>query len=97
MRISYENEREAEAVAQAVSPDNVKVPHGLFIKTTRRGSEVLTQIQCELKLQTLIATIDDLLCCVSTAEKAFSAIKRVEGASSNPYSNFSQASHIGVK
>ncbi len=91
MRISYKNEREAEAVAQAVSPDNVKVPQGLFIKTTRRGSEVLTQIRCELRLQTLIATIDDLLCCVSTAEKAFSVVNRVEGASSNPYSNFGKA------
>jgi len=78
MRISYENEREAEAVAQAVSPDNVKVPRGLFIKTTRSGSEVLTQIRCELRLQTLIATIDDLLSCVSTAEKAFSVVKRLE-------------------
>ena len=78
IRISYENEREAEAVAQAVSPDNVKVPRGLFIKTTRKGSEILTRIKCELRLQTLIATIDDLLCCVSTAEKAFSVVKRLE-------------------
>ncbi|UCE16091.1 MAG: hypothetical protein JSV12_00260 [Candidatus Bathyarchaeota archaeon] len=78
LRISYENEREAKAVAQAVSPDNVKVPNGLSIKTTQRKFEVLTQIQCELRLQTLIATIDDLLCCVSTAEKAFSVAKRLE-------------------
>jgi len=78
VKISYENEKEAEAVVQAVSPDNVKVPHGLFIKTTRSGSEVLTQIRCELRLETLMATIDDLLCCVSTAEKAFSVAKRLE-------------------
>lgn len=86
VRISYENEREAEAVAQAVSPDNVKVPRGLFIKTTRRGSEVLTQIRCELRLQTLMATIDDLLSCVSTAEKAFSVVKRLEAHFPRPSS-----------
>jgi len=86
LRISYENEREAEAVAQAVSPDNVKVPQGLFIKTTRRGSEVLTQIRCELKLQTLLATIDDLLCCISTAEKTFSVAKRFEARFRQPSS-----------
>ena len=86
MRISYENEREAEAVAQAVSPDNVNVPRGLFIKTTRSGSEVLTQIRCELRLQTLIATIDDLLSCVSTAEKAFSVVKRLEARFQRPSS-----------
>ena len=86
MRISYENEREAKAVAQAVSPDNAKVPNGLSIKTTQRKFEVLTQIQCELRLQTLIATIDDLLCCVSTAEKAFSAVKRLEARVQRPSS-----------
>jgi hypothetical protein len=84
VRISYENEREAEAVAQAVSPDNTKVPPGLIIKTTRKGSEILTQIQCELRLQTLIATIDDLLCCVSTAEKAFSVVKKLENRFQRP-------------
>ena len=86
VRISYENEREAEAVAQAVSPDNTKVPRGLSIKTTRKGSEILTQIQCELRLQTLIATIDDLLCCVSTAEKTFSVVKKLEKRLQRPSS-----------
>jgi len=74
--LSYENEREAEAVAKAVSPDNVKVPLGLFIKTTRRESKVFTKVECETKLETFIATIDDLLSCVSIAEKAFSVAKK---------------------
>jgi len=80
VRISYENEREAKAVAQAVSPDNVKVPSGLFIKTTHRGTKVFTTMKCDLSLNTFIATIDDLLSCISVAEKTFGAIKefRVE-------------------
>ena len=73
--LSYKNEREAEAVAKAVSPDNVKVPLGLFVKTTRRKSKVFTTIECETKLETFMATIDDLLSCVSIAEKAFSVAK----------------------
>lgn len=76
IRLSYRNEREAEAVAKAVSPDNMEVPPGLFIKTVRNGSEVLTNIECKTRLQTLIATIDDLLACVSVAEKAFSVAKK---------------------
>ena len=74
--LSYENESEAEAVAKAVSPDNVRVPSGLLIRTIRRGARVLTLVRCEMKLQTFIATIDDFLCCVSVAEKAFSAAKK---------------------
>jgi len=75
IKLSYRNEREAEAVAKAVSPDNVKVPHGLFIKTIRRGPEVFTTIECKKRLETFMATIDDLLSCVSIAEKAFSVAK----------------------
>jgi len=73
--LSYKNEREAEAVAKAVSPDNVEVPPGLFVKTTRRGPKVFTKIECETRLETFVATIDDLLSCVSVAEKAFSVAK----------------------
>ena len=73
--LTYDAVREAEAVASAVSPDNVRVPPGLFVKTTRRENKVFTQIECETRLQTFIATIDDLLACVSIAEKAFSTVK----------------------
>jgi len=66
---------EADAVARAVSPDNVRVPQGLFIKTTRRGNKVLTQIVCKTKLNTFMATIDDLLSAVSVAERALSTVK----------------------
>jgi len=76
IRLSYENEREAEAVAKAVSPDNVEVPQGLYVKTVRKGSDVLTRIECQTRLQTLIATIDDLLACVSVAEKTFKVAKK---------------------
>jgi len=76
----YKNEREAEAVAKAVSPDNVKVPPGLSINTVKRGSKVFTYVKCETKFQTFMATIDDLLCCVSIAEKALSAAKEFKVA-----------------
>ena len=75
IQLCYKNEREAEAIAKAVSPDNVEVPPGLFIKTIRTGSKVLTTVECQTRLQTLIATIDDLLACVSLAEKTFKIVK----------------------
>jgi len=76
IRLSYGNEREAEAVAKAVSPDNVEVPSGLYIETVRNGFEVLTKVECQKRLQTLIATLDDLLACVSVAEKTFKVAKK---------------------
>ena len=76
IRLLYRNEREAEAVAKAVSPDNVEVPQGLLIETARNGSEVYTKVECQTRLQTLIATLDDLLACVSVAEKTFKVAKK---------------------
>ena len=73
--LSYKTLREAEAVANAVSPDNVKVPEGLSIKTMRRGKIVLTNIVCKSRLQTFLATIDDLLSAVSVAERTLLAVR----------------------
>jgi len=73
--LSYRSLLEAEAVAKAVSPDNVRVPLGLFVKTMRRGKRVFTIIECETRLQTFVATIDDLLSGVSVAERVVSVVK----------------------
>lgn len=74
----YDDPLEAEAVAKAVSPDNVKVPPALSIKTVRKKAKVLTRIECEeSRFGTFVATIDDFLSCVSVAEKALSAANRM--------------------
>lgn len=74
--IYYDDAETAKAVAEAVSPDNFKVPPGLSIKTLRRENEVSTFIKCRKKLPTFIATIDDLLFSISTAEKTLKTIKK---------------------
>ncbi len=73
--LEYIDVKTAEAVAKAVSPDNFKTPAGLTVKTVRENNKVITEIKCEGKLATFNATIDDLLFCVSTAEKALKTIK----------------------
>jgi hypothetical protein len=74
--LEYKEERTAEAIAKAVSPDNLKTPIGLTVKTVRENSKVITEIHCEAKLVTFTATIDDLLFSVSTAEKTLHVLKR---------------------
>ena len=72
IRLAYKSVREAKAVAEAVTPDNFKVPRGLRVETIRKGKIVLTHIACKTQLQTFMSTIDDLLESVSVAENAFS-------------------------
>ena len=74
--LEYADAKTADAIANSVSPDNFKTPTGLAIKTKRKNSSVLTEITAEGKLSTFIATIDDLLFCVSTAEKTLRTIAK---------------------
>jgi len=76
--LEYDDVKTAEAVAKAVSPDNFKTPRGLSIKTTWKKEKVFTRIECDGKLATFIATIDDLLFCTSTAEKTLQTTKRLK-------------------
>ena len=72
--LEYKNKKTAKTVAEAVSPDNFKAPVGLQIQTEQENNKVVTQIECEGKLFTLISTIDDLLFSASTAEKTIQSV-----------------------
>lgn len=71
----YETRREAQAVAEAVSPDNTETPIGLTVETVRDNCQLLAFVQCDKGLGTFLATLDDLLACISIAEKAFEAVQ----------------------
>jgi tRNA threonylcarbamoyladenosine modification (KEOPS) complex Pcc1 subunit len=74
--LEYDDEKIAKAITEAVSPDNFKTPKGLLLKTIWQKEKVLTEIKCEKGLQTFIATLDDLLFCISTAEKTIQTTKK---------------------
>jgi hypothetical protein len=76
--LEYDDARLAEAVAKAVSPENLKTPKGLSIKTAWQAKRVVTHIKYRGKLATFIATVDDLLFSASTAEKAVQTARKLE-------------------
>lgn len=76
--LEYVDQKTAEAVAKAVSPDNYAAPTSLKVETIRENNKVITQIFCDGKLATFTATIDDLLSSVTTAEKTVQAVTRIK-------------------
>jgi len=74
--VGYKNGGYAEAITKAVSPDNLKTPLGLDVKTLRKGRFAVTFIECNQRLETFIATIDDLLSCIQIAEKTLGAVEK---------------------
>jgi hypothetical protein len=71
----YETRREAESIDMATSPDNIKIPPGLAIETKRDKYLFRATVKCEKTLNTFISTLDDLLACISVAEKTFQAVE----------------------
>ncbi len=75
--LEYGSARVAKAIADAVSADNLKAPSGMIVETACNGKKVFTKIEFEGKLATFIATVDDLLFSVSTAEKALCVMEKL--------------------
>jgi tRNA threonylcarbamoyladenosine modification (KEOPS) complex Pcc1 subunit len=72
--IEYDNAKIAEAIADAVSPDNLVAPRGLSVKTRRERKKVVTRVVCQA-FPTFVATIDDILFSITTAEKTLRKTK----------------------
>ncbi|MEM3402212.1 MAG: KEOPS complex subunit Pcc1 [Candidatus Hadarchaeales archaeon] len=63
----YPSKEIAKAVGRAISPDNLKAPKGMKISTRVRGEKVVTEVRFDGRIETLTATLDDLLACIQTA------------------------------
>jgi hypothetical protein len=74
--LHYGNSSIAKAVAMALSPDNLRTPTGLAVTTIQKRRKVITEIKCKGKMDTFIATIDDLLSSASIAENTLRATMR---------------------
>ena len=64
----------AKAVAEAINPDNLQAPDGLTLAVKRRGAEISIEVRCPKGVGNLLSTLDDLLSCLSAAEKTIDGL-----------------------
>ncbi|MBS7637586.1 hypothetical protein KEJ49_01670 [Candidatus Bathyarchaeota archaeon] len=81
--LRYRSEREARAVLDAVSPDNIQAPEGINLTSEASGGELRISITCHRGIKSLTATVDDLLSCIQAAERALEEIQKAK-RSKNP-------------
>lgn len=65
---TYDGSSVSQAIAAALGPDNLQAPKSVKVNTVARGRQVVTTIGVEGRIETLLATLEDLLSCTSTAE-----------------------------
>jgi hypothetical protein len=64
----YSGEKISKAIARALGPDNLRLPKGLGVKTSALDKKVVSEVELDGRIETLLATLDDLLACTQTAE-----------------------------
>jgi phosphoserine phosphatase len=72
--VEYGTAAEAKAVVRSILPDNVNDRSDLQIRTWSEGRTVQIKVLCLDRLETVLATLDDLLACMQVAERALRAV-----------------------
>lgn len=72
--LRYPDEETTRAVVEAIGPDNYKAPPGLTLSIDVRKTEIIISIKCPKGVGSLLATLDDLLSCLSAAEKTLQSL-----------------------
>lgn len=75
LRVYVDDHLKARALLRALEPDNQSAPERLTIKGWVSGSMLIMKVRSEVKIETILNTLDDLVVCLSTAEKCLEAVK----------------------
>ena len=77
LRFKYHDEKIAKAVSKAIRPDNLKTPDFMIINTFYVGDNVIIKILYSKRIETLLATVDDLLLCVNAIEECIEVMEKM--------------------
>jgi hypothetical protein len=70
VEICFSSSAEAEATVKALIPDNVNFPKGLSMEMfSNNNNTLLIKFFCNIKIETLINTVDEVLNLISLAKK----------------------------
>ena len=68
--IKYTDQTTAQSILEAITPDNIKAPQGISINANVKDTTLLITVNCKRGVGSLLSTLDDLILCIQSAEKA---------------------------
>jgi Transcription factor Pcc1. len=69
LRVVFCDDRESEGALRSLLPDNEPLPPGLSVEMVVEGRVLVAEIRCERGVDSLLATLDDLLASLNLAER----------------------------
>lgn len=76
VELEFSEAEASQTVFRAISPDNEPLPPGLELSAELKGSKIILSIRCERSLQSLLATLDDLLHMLALAESVARQVRK---------------------
>ncbi len=76
VEMEFEDAHIAEIVFKALLPDNKPLPTGLEVSAELEGKRIIFKVYCQRPLQSLLATIDDILSMAKIAEQTARTMNR---------------------
>jgi tRNA threonylcarbamoyladenosine modification (KEOPS) complex Pcc1 subunit len=74
IKLEFQSPETAEQVLDAISPDNSPVPAGLTIECLIEGANLLVKIQCERSIESLGATLEDIMSAIDLSMRTSESV-----------------------
>ncbi len=75
IELQFELASDTEYILKSVTPDNFPLPEGLQIKSSMVQNQIIFEIKCERSLESLAATIEDLLSAIDLSIRTLESIQ----------------------
>ena len=74
MELTFESPNHAVRVLDAIAPDNYPLPTGIMIDAQVNGSILLILIECERGIDSLRATLEDIMSAIDLSIRTYKSI-----------------------
>jgi hypothetical protein len=75
IQLEFESEEEAKTTLSAITPDNSPLPEGLEIDCTLEGQQLHIKIQSVRSLESLAATLEDIMSAVDLSLRTSDSVE----------------------
>jgi len=74
IKLDFQSSHTAKRILEAIKPDNTPLPKGLTIDCSVKGTKLLITIQCERSINSLGATLEDIMSAIDLSMRTSKSI-----------------------